>query len=122
MKAEIKRFHSPDIFDLSNFHPRVEDNFGFLLQVMIGVKGSDGEESFDLIVCTPKWLEDSFSQVDVVFGEHYLIVFKYDIGKIKETLSSYVGQLEEENWAALANKIDRIGKWEFRDYTNSLLE
>lgn len=116
MKAEVKRFHSPDILDLENFQPDNENSFSFLLQVIVGIKDIESEESFDMIVCTPQWIENNHSESEIIFGEHYLIVFKYDFNEIRKKVSNYIDQLTEENWDLLANKIDRIGKWEFRDY------
>jgi hypothetical protein len=116
MKAEIKRYHSPDISDLDNFKPENENEFGFLLQVIVGIKSIDSEESFDLIVCTPRWLEKKLLPTGLIFGEHYLIIVKYDFDKIKNKIVEYINKLDEDNWELLATKIDRIGKWEFRDY------
>lgn len=120
MKAEIKRLHSPDIYDLSSYKPNRENDFGFLLQVIVGIKGIDSEESFDMIVCTPLWLTKQYSKDDIVFGVDHLIVFEYNYIRIKNKLVEYINSLEEENWEALASKIDRIGKWEFRDYQEKL--
>ena len=116
MKAEVKRFHSPDIHDLGNYQPENDSNFSFLLQVIIGIKGVESEESFDMIVCTPKWISCNFSESEIIFGEHYLIVHKYDFNAIKKKIYNYINELEEGDWESLARKIDRVGKWEFRDY------
>ncbi len=78
MKAEIKYFHSPDIPDLGTYQPIECDNFVFLLQMFVGEKGKQGEESFDLIVCTPKWLVNNHHKEESVFGLYHLIVFEYD--------------------------------------------
>lgn len=116
MKAEVKRFHSPDVFDLSKFKPVDEKNFGFLLQVMIGIEGEEGEESFDIYVCTPQRLERQYGKSDVVFGEHLLIVQEYDFPRIQRRILEYVDKIEGETWDEIGALIDRIGKWEFRDY------
>jgi Immunity protein 8 len=116
MKAELKYFNSPDINDLENFKPQDPKNFGFLLQIFVGLKGGDGEESFDIIVCTPSWLDSTYSSSDQIFGEHYIIVFEYNFQKLLTKISDFINRLDEESWELLASKIDRIGGWEFRDY------
>ncbi len=116
MKAEIKKMHSPDIQNLTGFYPEVEDNFGFLLQMFVGPKGEQGFESFDLIVCTPKWLISSYEEKEMVFGLHHLIAFEYNYEKIYNKLKRYVERFDEPDWSSLAMKIGRISRWEFQDY------
>lgn len=118
MKAEIREFHSPDVYDLSNFVPDDGEKFAFLLQVMVGPEGEEGEESFDIEVCTPKWLAETYDQNEVVFGRHRLIVFKYDFEKISSAIRKYIGDhCTGDTWEEVAEKIARIGHWEFEDYT-----
>lgn len=116
MKAELKRIHSPDIFNLENFHPDEEDVFGILLQLMVSPENSDGEESFDVLLCTPQWLMQCAQKSDVIFGRHYLIVFEYNYQRIYNQLKDYVESIEGDTWEEIALRIGRIGKWEFEDY------
>lgn len=118
MKAELKNMHSPDV-DLDSYWPDDPENFGFLLQAMIGPEGQDGEESFDLQVCTPDWLKSNYSKKDIVSGRHILIVFSYDLTSVKNHITGYCRRLESENWLGLANKLNRLGRWEFEDYEES---
>jgi hypothetical protein len=55
MKAVVRHFISPDI-DLDDFQPEDPADFSFLLQALVGPSDSEGEESLQLIVCTPvRW-------------------------------------------------------------------
>jgi hypothetical protein len=112
----LRRLHSPDIIDLDTFHPEDENSFGFLLQAMFGPENAVGEESFDLTVCTPKWLDRQAAEEFPLFGRHYLFVKSYDIGEIRSVLAKYAEQCGGDSWAEVARQLARIGKWEFEDY------
>jgi hypothetical protein len=86
------------------------------MQVMIGPKSGNGEESFDIHLCTPQWLIENSKKTDVIFGRHYLIVFEYDFEKIEKKLKSFVANIDEPTWDEVAQKLSRIGMWEFEDY------
>ena len=116
MKAEIKRLHSPDVYDLKNYRPEKPENFSFLLQVLVGQRRTKGEESFDFIVCTPKWLLSNNNKKNILFGTYHLIVFEYDYENLLSTLKKCIESVEESDWLHLAQKIGRFGQWEFQDY------
>lgn len=118
MKAELKGCHSPDVYNLEKYYPEVEDDFCFLLQALVGPKDEQGDETFDLIVCTPKWLLENKKKDEVIFGKNYLIVFEYNYQKIYNKIKSYIDELNGESWEELSLKVARIGYWEFEDYQN----
>ena len=113
MRAHLKHLHSPDV-DFRDYWPAKEDNFSFLLQAMIGPEGSDASESFDIVVCTPKWLSANCN--DPMWGRHMMIVPSYDLEKIKQTITSYCSSCVGNDWESIAVLLSRIGKWEFEDY------
>ena len=117
MKAEIKYLHSPDVLNLETFTPIIPDSFGFLLQMMVGEKNKEGEESFDIMVCTPKWLIENQKKSDIILGLHYLIIFEYNYSRLYNKLKSIVDNVNGETWADIGSKLGVIGKWEFQDYT-----
>jgi hypothetical protein len=118
MRAKLKALHSPDI-DLEAFSPTDPTSFGFLLQAMIGPEDQDGAESFDIEVCTPKWLmerQQSGAAPAVVLGTHMMFVSCFDLGQIRGELDRYCERCVGADWAALANKLASLGAWEFQDY------
>jgi hypothetical protein len=117
MRALVRRFHSPEIFDLEAYRPADPSSFGFLLQVLAGTSGEDGEDSFNVIVCTPRWLEERYRSTDVVLLRHHLLVSRYDWSAIARFITGYVRSCEGETWQEVATKIGRLGHWEFEDHS-----
>lgn len=116
MRPEVKGLHSPDVFDLQAYVPEEPECFSLLLQIMAGVAGEDGEESFDVQVCTPMWLAQNHKQSEVVIGRHLLIVFEYDYARLVNLIHSYCNNCVGDTWDEVATKLGRLGKWEFEDY------
>ncbi len=114
--AQIKRLHSPDIPDLPAYEPTDPERFGFLLQIIAGPAGEDGEESFDVTVCTPSWIQENLGPTDILIGRHHLIVRRYDYQGLMRFLGDYCQKCRGNSWADIAERLGRIGKWEFEDY------
>lgn len=116
INAEVKYFHSPDVYDLKSWVPDDPHCFGFLLQVMAGIMDEEGADSFDFMVCTPEWLRANNNDDDVVLARHHLIVFSYDFERISTRIKELINQTGGENWSEFAEKLARHGQWEFEDY------
>ncbi len=104
LKASLKRLHSPDVFDLENHQPEDLHSFSFLLQAMIGPEGKEGEESFDIEVCTPKWIEQTYSLDDAAVGRHHLIVMEYNYARIVRSIEDFIKQCTGADWNGVAEK------------------
>jgi hypothetical protein len=118
MKAQIKAIISSDIDNLSSYSPDDDAVFGFSLQLLIGPKHTEGKESFEIMVCTPKWLLQNFPRDRILLGCHHLIVFEYNYQALMKYLNRYVGTLDGETWTELAHKLSKLGAWEFESYQN----
>jgi len=116
IRPTLKRLHSPDISNLETHHPEDEESFGFLIQAMFGPEGAQGEESFDMVVCTPKWFEKQILDDSALSGRHHLFVKRYDIEIIRAFLIQYARTCAGETWQQVAEMLSRISKWEFEDY------
>ncbi len=116
IKPILKRLHSPDALDLESFSPADPSSFSFLLQAMFGPEGSEGEESFDILICTPRWLASEVERKGLVDGRHHLVVSKFDLAQIRSFLLAYAKSCASQTWPEAATKLSRLGKWEFEDY------
>ena len=114
---ELRRLHSPDLLDMQSASPENPEDFCLLVQAMIGPVDDVGEESFDFMVCTPKWLAHSLMEKKFIFGRHYLLVARYDYGVILETIKSLCQSIDGSTWKEVGERLSRYGKWEFEDYT-----
>jgi hypothetical protein len=86
------------------------------LQLLVGIEGESGMESFQLMVCTPTWLSENHSKNDILMGRHLLIIFEYNYEQIINWIRSYVGTCTGNTWQEVAEKVGRLGLWEFEDY------
>lgn len=114
--AELKRILNPEIDDLQSFQPEDVANFGLTLQLFVGPKGAAGEESFQVQVCTPLWLTQYFNPDDIVIARHFLIVFEYSYERLINRINTHLASCSGETWAEVANKVGRLGLWEYEDY------
>jgi Immunity protein 8 len=117
MMAELKRLHSPDVVELSNWTPESKD-FAILLQIVVGPAGSPGEESFDVTLCSSAWVTRQVAEAKILEGRHLLIVAEYNYSLISDYISGYVSSCEGRTWQEIASKLSRLGRWEFEDYSN----
>lgn len=120
MQAVLKGLHSTDIADVESYQPEREDNFGFALRAMVGMTGETGEESFDITVCTPKWLLERHGDSEILLGLHKLIVFKYEYAAIRKFIEKYLMRCSGDTWGEVAQKVSLLGQWEFEGYRPKL--
>jgi len=83
---------------------------------MVGSAGADGEDSFDVIVCTPRWLSDRLLPTKIMLGRHHLLVKQYDYTRLLQFLISFASGCRGATWEEVALRLGRLGKWEFEDY------
>jgi Immunity protein 8 len=93
--------------------------FSFLPRVIVGPSDGPGEESFDLTVCSPEWLAEACRRVGGIYNpRHHLIVNMEDFDRraLQAWLSMRVQEVQADTWAQAAERLSRLGYWEFEDY------
>jgi len=114
--SEIKGMHSPDLIDLGYENPPDIENCCVLIEVSVGPKGETSEETFGVVIVTPKWLADHVSDRDYLFARHYLIVQRFDYDVVKSAIRKQFQGVQGARWADVAERLARYGQWEFEDY------
>ncbi|WP_081803478.1 immunity 8 family protein [Halotalea alkalilenta] len=116
MKAIIKSIDLNDAVGFDQYWPENEECFGIWLTVQIGPDDQEGGHLFQILVCTPEWIQSQYSSSGAVWGRHMLIVFEYDQSLIVKEISNYIDKCSGGEFWEVAQKISRIGAWEFEDY------
>ncbi|MET8763935.1 Imm8 family immunity protein [Lentzea sp. NPDC004782] len=115
MRAAVRAFISPDV-DLEDFRPDDPDDFSFLLQALVGPADGEGEESVQFNVCTLASLASTMSSQRVLFGRSLVIVSTSRIGEILDSVRTAIERTEGASWADVAERLSRLGYYEFEDY------
>jgi immunity protein 8 of polymorphic toxin system len=113
IRAALRFLHSPDADPLRDFLP--VGPFVILVQAIIGPADEPGEESFDIMVCTPEWFGSNMKD-NVAIGRHHLFVKEFSYTRLEKFVRDYCTQCDGNSWRDVAEKLSRLGHWEFEDY------
>lgn len=116
MRPHVREVYSSDI-DVDLYTPTDPHHDGQWIRFIIGPDDAPGEESFDVLICTPAWLSEVISTDGPQIGRHHLIVDPMDLNEAITFLRRRIESLTAEDWGGLAGRLSRIGHWEFEDYS-----
>jgi Immunity protein 8 len=116
MRPIVRRTSTIDAGDPAQYHPMDPSGFAIVFPPLVGPSPGEGEESFDITVCTPSWLNVACERDGFVVERHHLIVQSYDFDFIRSTLVKLVEAYGGPTWRETAAKVSRIAYWEFEDY------
>nr|WP_165935776.1 MULTISPECIES: immunity 8 family protein [unclassified Bradyrhizobium] len=112
--AKLRFLHSPDADPLEAFAPN--GPFGVLVMAIVGPADGPGQESFDFMLCTPDWFSSKI-QDDITIGRHHVFVKQYDYPRLQAFVEAYCAECSGASWREVAEKLGRLGKWEFEDFS-----
>jgi hypothetical protein len=116
MRAVLRRLLlDPDPRQL----PADPAEFSLLARLFVGPSDEPGEESFDVEVCSPEWIARRCSAEGFVDGRHTVItsVETFTEDGLHSFLTRRVESVTGDTWDEVAEKVARLGLWEFEDYT-----
>lgn len=115
MRAAVRSIYSADV-DIETYVPDDPENDGVWIRLILGPADGPGEESFDVLVCTPMWLRHVVAREGPQIGRHHLIVDPFDLAEAQDFLRRQVESVEADDWPTLGGILARIGYWEFEEY------
>lgn len=117
MRARVRRFHSPDVYDLEKYAPDDTEPICALIELDVGADDDEeGADIFGIVVCSPAGLAREVNESGPMFARHHLVVDRWDWPRIRDLIVSTIEAEEAPTWDELAARIGRIAQWEFEDY------
>ncbi|ULJ68909.1 immunity 8 family protein [Wielerella bovis] len=113
---ELKKISCLD-YDLTEFPPEIRDNFCILLILKIGFAGKTSMDTFNVAVCSPKWLAHHLDKPQS--GRHMIIIQSFDFPELLILIKRILNQCQAETESLAIQKITRYFAWELED-TSSL--
>jgi hypothetical protein len=112
MRARLKALRSDELPDLARFTPAEPNAFAVPLILEVGPLGLRGKEEFRLLVVTPRWLEARHGRRGAVPGRGLLLVFEWDLPRLRAWLAKEVERCSGRTWPEVARKVGRLAEWE----------
>jgi hypothetical protein len=116
MRAKLKWLGSLEVEDPASWLPDT-DEWAIHLRLLAGPADGPGEESFDLVVCSAGWLGAKAREQGVVDARHHLVMDGFNWQMVRSYIDQRVSRCEGASWSDVAEKLARLGYWEFEDYT-----
>ncbi len=115
MRAEIRSLGSLWVDDLTAWVPDRED-WALPVRIVAGPDDGPGEESFDVMVCSVAWIADRVDRLGIIDGRHHVLVDSFNWASLSRYLSRRVSECQGDTWSEVAERLGRLGFWEFEDY------
>jgi hypothetical protein len=116
MRPVLRSALSPDVEDLDEFSPPVDQPWSVFVQLLIGPSEGQGEESFGLTICSGAWLDRRAEASGPQLGRHCLVMSAFEWRTARVFVEDYLTRCLGDSWQDVASRVSRLGSWEFEDY------
>lgn len=113
LPLEVQLLTSPDLLEMDTRQPDDPADFLLLVQALIGVRGEEGAESFDFVVCTPGRLAAEVPEGGALPGRGYLFVRRYEYRVILAAIQQLCDEIDAPDWDQAAALLCRHARWEY---------
>ncbi|WP_026554255.1 Imm8 family immunity protein [Arthrobacter sp. 35W] len=115
MRAELKTIFSSDV-DIAAYQSVDPNCDGVWLQLGLGPVGAIGADNFQLLACTPAWLQQLVERDGPMTGRHTLIMDTLDLVEARRIIVRWITALDAPTWVEISDKFGRYAHSEFEDY------
>ncbi len=111
MFPKIKSIRSPDLDN--GVLPKNPDDCAVFIEVAIGIKDEEGEDTFSFTVITHKALS---SYKEQIWGKALLITPSFSWKETEQYLQELLMHCSGKDWDVISNKINKVLGWEFENH------
>jgi hypothetical protein len=115
MRPILKGASSPDAADLEKFSGPEAAPWAIYVELSVGPDAQDGEETFGITICSPRWIEQQVQNGPRIL-RHHIVVAQYSWAAVRQFIVSYLSAIEGDTWGDVAGHVARLAQWEFEDY------
>jgi Immunity protein 8 len=119
MKPTLKGLSSIDLPDGTSL-PEDPGDCWVVVTASIGLAEDEGSDDFTLYVCTPRRLDRVVADESQLWGQHLLIVERFDWSVVRTAVEKMCDEITDETWDAIASRLSRYAAWEFEDYREAV--
>ena len=116
MKSIINSFICADHDPLDSYQPEDMNMFHFWVEISVGIEGEEGEDLYQVSICSQKWIEERIKENTFFVGLYTIIMQKYDYDNICQTLNRLFC-IEGKNYEEIFTKLGQIGLSEYQKVT-----
>jgi Immunity protein 8 len=103
---------APDL-DPAQFVPDDPDCCCLWVMAFIGPDGEPGHDTYQIGVCTPRWLATEAMGRGYAWGRFYLIVPRWDYDLVRRAIDELLAGLEGLDWQSISDRLARYAMSEF---------
>jgi hypothetical protein len=119
LRAELRKLyvlHDNGYRDIETFAPGDPTCFVVEVTALIGPAGLTGEEDFEFVVCTPKWLTREPLENGFRWGQDHLFVDAWDPVRVHQIFRDLCHQTTGPDWIYIAMHLSHFGQWQRDQY------
>lgn len=79
----------------------------------------EGADIFDVYVCNLKWVLESIATSGAFWEKETIVVAEWNWDEITRIIRSFIAEVDESDWNAVATALRGRFRWEFEDYDES---
>lgn len=116
VRPELRRLVAIELgVPLKEYDPANPDCVGLMVDAYIGSEGIPGEDIFEFLVRTPRYLLTEVTQKGPIFGRNLVLLPRYTYELLWKCISELCLQIEGPDWETVALRLGRYGLWEYDD-------